>query len=121
MGPADIDVARWLFVVALNVGRAADGTEELAPPDDPGLEFDLMILSGGLSRSPSAFRFVWLLFALDALLTAGLLTSLEASPAGRVGFEGVGFEAGLGGAGDWPVPIEPRTSLKKLIVLWRVQ
>ena len=73
-----------------DVERDDEGKEELALPDDPGLELDLIVLSGGPDRSPSAFRFVPLL-VLIGLLTAGLLTSLVASAAGFVRFAGKGF------------------------------
>jgi hypothetical protein len=113
-----VGVERLPFDDALEVEREVEGTYEFVLPDGPGLKFDLMALSGGPDRSPSAFRFVPLLVSME-LLMAGRLTSLVASAADFVGFAGVGFWAGFGGAGDWPVPIEPRTSLKKLIVVFR--
>lgn len=85
-------------------------------PDDSGLEYGLIAFSSGPDRSLSAFRFVPLLVLME-LLMEGLLTRFVASAAGFVGFAGGGLGAGLGGAGDLPVPMEPSTSLKKLIVM----
>ena len=90
---------RLPFDVAVDVESNAGAKDELILPNDPDLEVDLMVLSGGPDRSPSAFRFV-LLLAVTELLTAGLLTRLVASPAGFVGIAGAGFWAGFGGAGD---------------------
>jgi hypothetical protein len=97
--PPGVGVERLLFDAALNVEIEADGDDELVLSDDPGLEFDLIVLSGGPDRSPSAFRFVPLV-VLTELLMVGLPTSLVVSAAGLVGFGGVGFWVGFGGAGD---------------------
>jgi hypothetical protein len=117
-----VGVERLPFDDELGVESDAEGKDELLP-DNSGLEYGLIAFSGGLDdRSPSAFRFVPLLVLMEllmALLMAGLLTRFVASAAGFVAFAGVGLGTGLGGAGDLPVPMEPSTSLKKLIVMWR--
>jgi hypothetical protein len=99
VGLVGADVEGGPFVAAFDAPSEAGGEVELALASDPDLEFGLRDLSDGLDRSPSAFRLVPLL-VLRELLTAGLLTSLAASSAGLVGFAGVGFWAGFGGAGD---------------------
>jgi hypothetical protein len=98
-GPAGANVEDRSFAPAFDAQSEAGGKTELAWASDPDLELGLMDLSGGPDRSPSAFRFVPLL-VLGELLATGLLTSLVASSAGLVGFAGVGFWAGFGGAGD---------------------
>ena len=98
-GSAGASVEDRSFAPAFDAQSEAGGATELACASDPDLELGLMDLSGGPDRSPSAFRFVPLL-VLGELLAAGLLTSLEASSAGLVGFASVGFWAGFGGAGD---------------------
>lgn len=119
-----VGVERLPFDDELGVESDAEGKDELLP-DNSGLEYGLIAFSGGLDdRSPSAFRFVPLLVLMEllmALLMAGLLTRFVASAAGFVGFAGVGLGTGLGGAGDLPVPMEPSTSLKKLILMWRTK
>jgi hypothetical protein len=97
--PAGANVEGRSFAAAFDAQSEAEGEIELALASDPDLEFGLVDLSGGPDRSPSAFRFLPLLVLVE-LLTAGLLTSLVASSAGFVGFAGVGFWAGFGGAGD---------------------
>jgi len=112
-----VGVERLPFEDVLDVESDAEGKDVLLLLDDSGLGYGLIAFSGPPGRSPSAFRFLPLL-ALIELLMAGLLTRFVASAAGFVGFTGVGLGTGFGGAGDLPVPMEPRTSLKKLIVMW---
>jgi hypothetical protein len=120
-----VGVERLPFDDELGVESDAEDKDELLLPDNSGLEYGLIAFSGGPDdRSPSAFRFVPMLVLMELLmapLMAGLLTRFVASATGFVGFAGVGLGTGLGGAGDLPVPMEPSTSLKKLILMWRTK